>query len=163
MPGTQDNSMSMARSVIKVVLPVVVFMSSLLVTMCAKPYGSVGKASIEEVMQADAIAVTPCIPGWLLEPHQIHRLSNVEFRELRAILRRGELKQVHESQYYTEEHQHEGATEPIFYLYASNAQCLGAKVVGQLVVMDDFDLTEEDSRALYRLLRRHLEQVLGEL
>ncbi|MBR4310074.1 MAG: hypothetical protein IKT79_03505, partial [Akkermansia sp.] len=66
--------MTMARSVIKVVLPVVVFMSSLLVTMCAKPYGSVGKASIEEVMQADAIAVTPCIPGWLLEPHQIHRL-----------------------------------------------------------------------------------------
>lgn len=154
----------MVKRLSKAVLPVVVFVSALAGTMCVHPYGSVGKASVEEALRADAIAVTPCIPGWLLEPTQIHRLSQTELRELLAILRRGELKQVHESHYRAESPaHHEGTAERVFYLYASNAQCLGACVVGEMVLMDDLELTEEDSRALYRLLKAHLEKVLGDL
>lgn len=154
----------MLGNVIKVVLPIMVFMTTVLVTTCAKPYGSVGKASVEEVLRADAVAVTPCIPGWLLENHQIHRLSSTEFRELCAIVRRSELQAVHEEHYRRESPaHHEGSAERVFYLYASSGQCLGAKVVGELVLLDDFDMTEEDSRALYRLLRPHLEKVLEDL
>lgn len=151
----------MVRNVVKVALPVAVFMASVLVTTCSQPYGSVGKASIEETLRSDAIAVTPCIPGWLLESHQIHRLSDVEFRELRAILKRGEIKQVHEMHYRDEgAHRHDDKSAGIFYLYASNGQCLGAKVVGEMVVMDDFDLTEEDCRALYRILHVYIARAL---
>ena len=154
----------MSGNIIKVVLPILVFLTTVSVTTCAKPYGSVGKASVEEVMRADAIAVTPCIPGWLLETHQIHRLSKTEFRELCAVLRRSELQSVHEEHYRTENvDPHEGTPDRVFYLYASSGQCLGAKVVGELVVLDDFETTEEDSRALYRLLRPHLEKVLEDL
>lgn len=154
----------MLGNVIKVVLPIMVFMTTVLVTTCAKPYGSVGKASVEEVLSADAVAVTPCIPGWLLETHQIHRLSTTEFRELCAIVRRSELQSVHEEHYRQESPaHHEGVADRVFYLYASSGQCLGAKVVGELVLLDDFDMTEEDSRALYRLLRPHLEKVLEDL
>lgn len=154
----------MAGNIIKVVLPVVVFMTTVLVTTCAKPYGSLGKASIEDVMQADAIAVTPCIPGWLLEANQIHRLSSTDFRELVAILQRSEVKTIHEAHYREEQGaHHDGAAERVFYLYASTSQCLGAKVVGEMVLLDDFEMTPEDSRALYRLLRPHLEKVLEDL
>lgn len=154
----------MVKRLSKAVLAVVVFVSAIVGTTCVHPYGSVGKASVEEALRADAIAVTPCIPGWLLEPEQIHTLSKTELRELLAILRRGEHKEVHEAHYRAESPtHHEGAPERVFYLYASNAQCLGACVVGEMVLMDDMELTEEDSRALYRLLKPRLEKVLGGL
>lgn len=154
----------MVKRLSKVVLPVVVFVSAVVGTTCVHPYGSVGKASVEEALQADAIAVTPCIPGWLLEPHQIHRLSKTELRELLAILHRGTHKQVHEAHYRSETVSHHAdSAERVFYLYASNSQCLGACVVGEMVMMDDLELTEEDSRALYRLLKEHLQKVLGDL
>ncbi|MBE6419830.1 MAG: hypothetical protein E7031_06815 [Akkermansiaceae bacterium] len=145
----------MPGNIIKVALSVVVFLTTVLVTTCVRPYGSVGKGSVEEVMRADAIAVTPCLPGWLLESDQIQRLSDGEFRELNAILRRSNLREVHESHY-----REEVAAGHVFYLYASTGQCLGAKVGEEQVLLDDFDLTEEDSRALYRMLRPHLEKVL---
>jgi hypothetical protein len=145
----------MPGKIIKLVLPIAVFLGMMSVTMCVQAYGSVGKTSVEEVMKADAIAVTPCLPGWLLESEQIQPLTAAEFRELNAILRRSELKQVHESHY-----REEGSSERVFYLYASSGQCLGAKVVEEQVLLDDFGLTEEDSRALYRMLLPHLEQVL---
>ncbi len=62
---------------------------------------------------------------------------------------------MHESHYREEE-----SAEHVFYLYASSGQCLGAKVVEDRVQLDDFALTEEDGRALYRMLLPHLEQVL---
>ena len=136
-----------------------------LTSTCSEPYGSVGKSSVREAMQANAFAVTPCIPGWLLEENQIHRLSRTEMRELLAILKRGTLKSVPEEHYQSENdnpHHNEGS-ERVFYIYASNAQCLGGRVVGNQVLMDDFELTEEDTRALYRLLHVYLVKVLGEL
>ncbi|MBQ3524899.1 MAG: hypothetical protein Q4A24_05135 [Akkermansia sp.] len=150
----------MMSPIFKVALPLAAFVGTLLVATCAKPYGSLGKASVTEALRSDAIAVTPCIPGWLLEPQQIERLSDTEFRELKSILKRGTLRTVHEDQYRGTPEHHEGTEERVFYLYASNGQCLGAKLIGELVVPDDIDLSEEDCRALYRLLHKRVERVL---
>lgn len=149
----------------KAALPLAGILTAVLVSTCGTPYGSVGKVAVREVMQAKAFAITPCIPGWLLETNQIHRLSNTEKKELLAILKRGTLKSVPESHYQSEnDNPHHGeGNERVFYIYASNGQCLGARVVGSQVLMDDVDLTEEDTRALYRLLHRYLVKVLGTL
>ena len=74
--------------------------SGTLLVTCAQRYGSVAQDSVAETLTSDAIAVTPCIPGFLLEPQQIHRLSNAEMQRLRTILRRGEMRVVSEEHYH---------------------------------------------------------------
>lgn len=131
---------------------------------CSQPYGSVGHDSVCEALHSKAMSITPCIPGWLLEPGQVHRLSDAEIKQLRLILCRGEVRRVHEKYYRDPNQGNRGdSTSCIFYLYASNAQCLGGRVVGDQVLMDDFTLKEEDSKALYTLLRPHLQQVFKAL
>lgn len=135
----------------------------LLVT-CAQPYGSVDRNSVQELLRARSMAVTPCVPGWLLEKGDIHRLNSVELRRVREILGRSELRRVHEKYYRDAAQGNRGdTTSCIFYLYASNAQCLGGRVVDGRVMMDDFDLTEEDEAALYALLKPHLRQLFPDL
>ena len=51
------------------------------------------------------------------------------------------------------------STGNIFYLYASNGQCLGGKVEGNRVMMDDLELSDEDSTLLYAVLRPHLKKL----
>lgn len=144
---------------ISVAVPVLLGVG-LLVT-CAQRYGSVAQESVAETLTSDAIAVTPCIPGFLLEPEQIHRLTAGEMRHLRTILRHGEMKVVHESHYRdAAPGQREDMMKGVFYLYGSNAQCLGGRVEGDRVIMDDIELSEADSKDLYRLLYRHLVKVL---
>ena len=136
-----------------------VLSGGLLVT-CAQRYGSVAEESVAETLTSEAIAVTPCIPGFLLEPEQIHRLSSSEKRQLLTILKRGEMRVVHESHYHDDAPgKREDMVRGVFYLYGSNAQCLGGRVQGDMVLMDDIEVSEEDSRALYRLLYRHLVKV----
>ena len=132
-----------------------------LLVMCAQRYGSVAQESVVETLTAEAIAVTPCIPGFLLEPEQIHRLSAGEMKQLRAILKRGDMRVVHESFYRdAAPGKREDMVRGVFYLYGSNAQCLGGRVQGDMVLMDDIELSEEDSRQLYSLLYRHLVKVI---
>lgn len=128
----------------------------LLVT-CVQRYGSVAQESVAETLTSDAIAVTPRIPGFLLEPHQIHRLSNAEMQRLRTILRRGEMRVVSEEHYHDNiPGMQEDMIKGVFYLYGSNYQCLGCRVENNRVFMDDIELNEEDSRELYALLLPHL-------
>lgn len=135
--------------------------SGTLLVTCAQRYGSVAQDSVAETLTSDAIAVTPCIPGFLLEPEQIHRLSVGEMRHLRTILRHGEMRVVHESHYRDNiPGQREDLVKGVFYLYGSNYQCLGGRVEGDKVIMDDIELSEADSRDLYRLLRPHLMKVI---
>ena len=158
MHGTQKHVMMRKISIYAVLMAL--FSSSLLVT-CAQRYGSVAQESVEETLTSDVIAVTPCIPGFLLEPEQIHRLSSGEKRQLLTILRRGEMKVVHESHYRdAAPGKREDMVKGVFYLYGSNAQCLGGRVMEGKVLMDDIELSEEDSRELYRLLYPHLSKVV---
>lgn len=142
------------------VISALILGGGLLVT-CTQRYGSVAEESVVETLTSDAIAVTPCIPGFLLEPEQIHRLSRAELRQLLTILKRGEMRVVHESHYHdAAPGKREDMVRGVFYLYGSNAQCLGGRVQGDMVLMDDIELSEEDSRELYRLLYRHLVKVI---
>lgn len=141
------------------------FASSFLLVTCAQPYGSVGDVAVQEALQAESMAVTPCIPGWLLEPEQIHKLSPTELEQVRQILNRSQVRRVHERYYRDEFDGNRGDTTGyIFYLYASNAQCLGGRVAdaGE-ILMDDFQMSDEDARALYSLLRPHLQKLFPEV
>lgn len=135
--------------------------SGALLVTCTQRYGSVAQESVAETLTSDVIAVTPCIPGFLLEPEQIHRLSPGETRHLRTILRHGEMRVVHESHYRDNNPGlREDMVKGVFYLYGSNYQCLGGRVEGDKVLMDDIELSEDDSRDLYRLLLPHLRKVV---
>lgn len=135
--------------------------SAALLVTCAQRYGSVAQESVAETLTSEVIAVTPCIPGFLLEPGQIHRMKSSEMGQLRTILRRGEMRVVHESHYRDNiPGRREDMVKGVFYLYGSNYQCLGGRVEGDMVIMDDIELTEEDSRELYRLLYPYLVKVI---
>ena len=135
------------------IIPVLLFAISLIT--CAYPYGSVNSDIVHEALHARTMAVTPCVPGWLLDLEDIKPLSDGELYHVRAILHRSQVREVHEK-YYRDDQQ---ATGNIFYLYASNAQCLGGKVEGNRVIMDDLELTDEDSALLYAVLRPHLKKL----
>lgn len=138
------------------IIPVLLFVVSLIT--CAYPYGSVNGDVIHEALHARAMAVTPCIPGWLLDLEEIKPLSDSELAQVRTILHRSQIRQVHEK-YYRDEAQDSHANTNIFYLYASNGQCLGGKVEGTNVLMDDIELSKEDSATLYAILRPHLKKL----
>lgn len=123
--------------------------------------GSVGEEIFSEMMTAPEMAVTACRPGWLLEEKDIHPLSAAQVARVKEILRAGELRHVPERYYRDADEGNRGdSTDAIFYLYASNAQCLGGRVLEERVLMDDFDLSEEAEKELYTLLRPQLKQLL---
>lgn len=138
------------------VFPVLLFAISLIT--CAYPYGSVNRDIVREAIAARTMAVTPCIPGWLLDLNEIKPLSDGELVHVRTILNRAEVREVHEK-YYRDDLQGPHTNGSIFYLYASNGQCLGGKVEGAKVFMDDLELSDEDSALLYAVLRPHLKKL----
>ncbi len=141
-------------------LPVLLFTISLIT--CAYPYGSVSGDIVHEAIHARTMAVTPCVPGWLLDLNEIKPLSDGEMSQVRTILHRSQIKQVHEK-YYRDDETNQPTAENIFYLYASNGQCLGGKVEGTQIIMDDLELTQEDSSLLYAVLRPHLQNLFPQL
>ncbi|MBQ1960482.1 MAG: hypothetical protein II349_03060 [Akkermansia sp.] len=141
-------------------LPVLLFTISLIT--CAYPYGSVSGDIVHEAIHARTMAVTPCVPGWLLDLNEIKPLSDGEMSQVRTILHRAQIKQVHEK-YYRDDETNQPTAENIFYLYASNGQCLGGKVEGTQIIMDDLELTQEDSSLLYAVLRPHLQNLFPQL
>lgn len=123
--------------------------------------GSVGEETFTEMMTADKMAVTAAHPGWLLEEQDIHPLSAAQVARVKEILQAGELRHVSERYYRSASEGNRGDnTDALFYLYASNAQCLGGRVLGQRVLMDDFNLSEEAEQELYTLLHPQLRRLL---
>ncbi|MCQ2364674.1 MAG: hypothetical protein MJ051_03880 [Akkermansia sp.] len=126
--------------------------------------GSVGEETFSEMMTAPKMAVTAQRPGWLLEEGDIHPLSAAQVTRVKEILRAGELRHVGERYYRDAAEGNRGdSTDALFYLYASNAQCLGGRVLEERVLMDDFDLSEEAEKELYTLLRPQLKKLLPAL
>lgn len=123
--------------------------------------GSVGEEIFSEMMTAPKMAVTAQRPGWLLEEGDIHPLSAAQVARVKEILQAGELRHVAERYYRDAAEGNRGdSTDALFYLYASNAQCLGGRVLEERVLMDDFNLSEEAEHELYTLLRPQLKRVL---
>lgn len=137
-------------------------LSLLVLAMCSTPrYGSVSEEGVKEALESPQFAITPREPGWLLKPEQIHTLSDEQVQQVRAILQAGSVRQVPEDFYHTDSQGNRGDdSSQIFYLYTSSAQCLGGRLIGNKVLMDDFELTETASEELYNLLSPQLKKLL---
>lgn len=136
-------------------------LSLLLLPSCKTASGSVGAESVAETLSAPKMAVTATTPGWLLEEKDIHPLTAAQVARVKEILRAGELREVSEKYYREASAGNRGdSTEALFYLYASNAQCLGGRVLEDRVLMDDFNLSEEAEKELFSLLRPQLRKLL---
>lgn len=119
--------------------------------------GAVNKALFEETLKAERIAVTPSQPGWLLEKPQVHHLSAADLDTVRMLLRKGKVRNIPDAYYHSVEDGNRGdTTDNTFYLYGSNMQCLGARVIGDSVLMDDLELDEATQKELFRVLRPYL-------
>ena len=131
---------------------------------CCSTSGSVGAESFAEMLTAPAMAVTASSPGWLLEKKDIHSLSAAQVVRVKEILQAGELREVSERYYRSASEGNRGdSTDAIFYLYASNAQCLGGRIIEDKVLMDDLNLSEEAERELYTLLHPQLKKLFPDL
>ena len=114
-----------------------------------------------EMLNSPSMAVTATNPGWLLEDKDIHPLSSTQVAKVREILRAGEVREVSERYYRSAAEGNRGdSTDALFYLYASNAQCLGGRVLEDRVMMDDFNLGEEAQKELFSLLHPQLKKLL---
>lgn len=132
-----------------------------LLPSCSSTSGAVGSESFSEMMNAPSMALTATSPGWLLEEKDIHRLSAAQVARVKEILRAGELREVSEKYYRDASQGNRGdSTDALFYLYASNAQCLGGRVLQDRVLMDDFNLSEEAEKELFTLLHPQLKKLL---
>lgn len=131
---------------------------AMLMTGClTQQSGSVNKALFEETMRAERMAVTPSQPGWLLEKPQVHHLSDADLNTLRTMLRKGKVRNIPDAYYHSLESGNRGDTSTsTFYLYGSNMQCLGARIIGDRVLLDDLELDEPTQKELFRLLRPYL-------
>lgn len=128
---------------------------------CVSTSGSVSAESVAEMLNSPSMAVTATNPGWLLEDKDIHPLSSAQVAKVREILRAGEVREVSERYYRSASEGNRGdSTDALFYLYASNAQCLGGRVLEDRVMMDDFNLGEEAQKELFSLLHPQLKKLL---
>lgn len=127
---------------------------------CRQPSGAVMDTVIREMLCAPRMALTPCNPAWVLERREIHPLSAVQISQVRDLLRKCPVRHVPERYYRVpEEGNRDDYSEFVFYLYASNAQCLGGRLIGERALMDDMELSEEQQRQLYMLLRPQLRRL----
>lgn len=132
-----------------------------LLPACTTTSGAVGAESVAEMLTAPKMAVTATNPGWLLDDKDIHPLTAAQVVRVKEILRAGELREVSEKYYRDASEGNRGdSTDALFYLYASNAQCLGGRVLEERVLMDDFNLSEEAEKELFTLLRPQLKKLL---
>lgn len=128
---------------------------------CTTTSGAVGSESFAEMMTAPRMAVTATNPGWLLDDNDIHPLTPKQVARVKEILCEGELREVSEKYYRDASEGNRGdSTDALFYLYASNAQCLGGRVLENRVLMDDFNLSAEAEKELFSLLRPQLAKLL---
>lgn len=135
--------------------------ATLALAMCSHRYGSVSEEGVKEAIMSPRLAITPHEPGWLLDQRRIHLLSEAQAAKTRTILQAGTVRSVPETYYRDAEQGNRGdTTSQLFYLYAENGQCLGGRVIGDKVYMDDMDLTEQQSKELYTLFLPALKKVL---
>ncbi len=123
--------------------------------------GSLSADQVMEALQSPQIAVTPRTPGWLLEPQDIHLLSNRDKLKLVKIAQRGLPRNIPIEYYENEElgSRHDNSHQ-LFYLYASDAQCLGCRVVdGDKILIDDLEIAQQDTKKLYILLMPYVKKM----
>lgn len=134
--------------------------AGLLLSACSQTPGSVIRENVAEMLQSPRMAVTASLPGWMLEKRSISALAPAEIEELRTLLLPGQVRSVPEKYYRDPSEGNRGDTsDNTFYIYASNAQCLGGRLVEGKVQMDDFSLSEAQQTRLKSLLMPHLRKI----
>ncbi len=137
-----------------------VVLTASVLTMCAKPYGSVSRESVAEAMASPRLSITPRMPRWLLHSRQLRGLNNQQRDLVCAILTPEKVRHVGEEYYRSESQGNRNDDSTLlFYLYPINGQSLGGRIIGKKVLMDDFDLSEEDTLRLYDILRPQLAEL----
>ena len=103
------------------------------------------------------------MPRWLLSGEQLRGLNEEQRNQVCAILTPEKVRHVGE-EYYRSERQgnRNDDTDLIFYIYPLNGQSLGGRLIGERVLMDDFDLSEEEEAQLYLILRPQLASLFPE-
>lgn len=131
---------------------------ALLLAGCMQEYGSVNPEAIQETLNAPRMAVTPFQPAWLMEKGDMAPLVETDLQQVRTLLQEGSPRRVPDVAYQTDD-----AADPLaqnrFYLYGSNAQCLGATLLEERVVMHDIELPEETEKKLYQVLRPYIDRI----
>lgn len=130
----------------------------LLLGGCMQEYGSVNSEAIQETLGAARMAVTPFQPAWLMEKGDMQPLAEADLLQVRVLLQEGSPRRVPDVAYQTDESDAPLAQNR-FYLYGSNAQCLGATLLEERVVMHDIELPEETEKKLYQVLRPYLVRI----
>ena len=145
----------MKKGLIHLLMAVVFFAPTL--TMCAKPYGSVSREGVAEALASPKLSITPRMPRWLLNADQLHGLDREQRDKVCLILTPEKVRHVGEEYYRSEQQGNRNdETNLIFYLYPMNGQSLGGRIIGKKVLMDDFDLSEEEEAQLYLILQPQL-------
>lgn len=135
-------------------ISILVATGALALTACSLRYGSVSEDGVKEALFASGMAITPHEPGWLLDKKKVYKLSDAQLAKVRDILRPEKTRKVAEDYYRDDEQGNRGDDSAlVFYLYASNGQCLGGRVLDSELLMDDFDLTEQETAELYKIFR----------
>lgn len=125
----------------------------------SQPSGALNNEEVRDALEAKKLAVTPRIPGWLLDEQDIHTLSNSDFRSLKKILKRGKLREVPDKYFQNQEEEKILKGTILFYLYSSSEQCLGARLTKGVVTLDDMALSDNDSQALAALLAPYVQNL----
>lgn len=133
--------------------PLVALLGSFAFCGCFHTPGSVSHNAISEALASPRMALTPSQPAWLLGKKDIHPLNDDQLAQARNLLRQSRVRVVPERFYRSQEEGNRGdSTHKTFYLYASNAQCLGGRIIENRALMDDLDMSIEQEQALYQLL-----------
>ncbi|MFI3244629.1 MAG: hypothetical protein R3Y56_10290 [Akkermansia sp.] len=128
-------------------------------------FGSLSMSEVHDALQSPQIAVTPMMPGWLLEPKDIHLLTHEDKLKLVDIASRGIVREI-PAEYYDnpEAGNRKDDSRQLFYLYASDAQCLGCRVIkGNRILIDDLDLKRSDTKKLYTLLIPYVSKMSAQM
>ena len=131
---------------------------------CAQGNGALSQGAVRATLAAPTLMVTPSTPEWMQESSQQHRLNDTERALLRRLLKNAQVREVPDSMYRSaEDGNRYDSSDRIFYIYGSNGQCLGARIVGQRVMLDDLQLDVVTQQRIYQLLRPHLARLFTNL
>lgn len=135
----------------------IVMAAGLLLGSCSQGNGALSQGAVRATLAAQTLMITPATPEWVQQGSEQHKLNDAERAQLRRLLKGAQVRQVPDSMYRSaEEGNRYDSSEQVFYIYGSNGQCLGARVIGQRVMLDDLNLDVATQQHIYTLLRPHL-------
>lgn len=124
---------------------------------CYEGNGALSQGAVRATLAARTLTITPSEPEWLLQAGEQHKLTEAQRAKLRSLLKNARVRQIPDSMYRSAEQGNRyDSSNRIFYIYGSNGQCLGARIVGQRVMLDDLQVDVATQQKLYTLLHPQL-------